>query len=100
MSVDRLLLVHAVENAEHLRAMMRECWRVLNGHGLLLAVVPSRRGIWSRTERTPFGHGKPFSKAQMEKLLKDALFEPVFDHARALHAAQRTRGSAAHGAYP
>jgi len=77
MSVDRLLLVHAVENAEHLRAMMRECWRVLNGHGLLLAVVPSRRGIWSRTERTPFGHGKPFSKTQMEKLLKDALFEPV-----------------------
>ncbi|MEQ8444091.1 MAG: methyltransferase domain-containing protein [Alphaproteobacteria bacterium] len=77
MSVDRLLLVHAVENAEHLRAMMRECWRVLSGHGLLLAVVPARRGIWSRTERTPFGHGKPFSKAQMEKLLKDALFEPV-----------------------
>jgi SAM-dependent methyltransferase len=77
MSIDRLLLVHAVENSEHLRAMMRECWRVLSGQGHLLAVVPSRRGIWSRTERTPFGHGKPYSKAQMERLLSDTLFEPI-----------------------
>ena len=77
LSVDRLLLVHAVENSEHLRAMMRECWRVLSGHGRMLAIVPSRRGIWSRTERTPFGHGKPFTRAQMEKLLRDSLFEPL-----------------------
>lgn len=77
LSIDRLLLVHAVENSEHLRAMMRECWRVLSGHGRLLAVVPSRRGVWSRTERTPFGHGKPFTRAQMERLLKDSLFEPL-----------------------
>lgn len=77
LSVDRLLLVHAVENSEHLRAMMRECWRVLSGQGRLLIVVPSRRGIWSRIERTPFGHGKPYSKAQMERLLKDSLFEPL-----------------------
>lgn len=77
LSIDRLLLVHALENSEHLRALMRECWRVLGGHGRLLAVVPSRRGIWSRTERTPFGHGKPYSLAQMERLLKDTLFEPV-----------------------
>jgi SAM-dependent methyltransferase len=76
-SVDRLLLVHAVENAEHLRAMMQECWRVLNGHGRILAVVPARRGLWSRVERTPFGHGKPFSQAQMERLLKDTLLEPM-----------------------
>lgn len=77
LSVDRLLLVHAVENSEHLRAMMRECYRVLSGHGRLLAVVPSRRGIWSRTERTPFGHGKPYSRSQMERLLRDSQFEAV-----------------------
>lgn len=77
LSVDRLLLVHAVENSEHLRAMMRECFRVLSGHGRLLAVVPSRRGIWARTERTPFGHGKPYSRAQMERLLRASQFEAV-----------------------
>ena len=77
MSVDRLLLVHSMENSEYLRAMMRECWRVLSGHGRLLVVVPSRRGIWARFEKTPFGHGKPYSRAQMERLLGDCLFEPL-----------------------
>src|SRR6185436_17836683 len=28
-SVDRLLLVHCVESTDHLRPMIRECWRVL-----------------------------------------------------------------------
>ncbi|MEQ8602187.1 MAG: methyltransferase domain-containing protein [Marivibrio sp.] len=77
MSVDRLLLVHAVENTEHLRALMRECWRVLNGKGRLLAVVPARRGLWSRSERTPFGHGKPFSRSQLQRLLRDGQFDPT-----------------------
>ena len=77
MSVDRLLLVHTVENTEHLRALMRECWRVLNGTGRLLAVVPSRRGLWARSDRSPFGHGKPFSRAQFQRLLRDAQFDPT-----------------------
>lgn len=77
MSVDRLLLVHAVENTEHLRELMRECWRVLNGAGRLLAVVPARRGLWARSERTPFGHGKPFSRAQFQRLLRDGQFDPT-----------------------
>lgn len=84
MSVDRLLLVHAAENTEHLRPMMRECWRVLNGAGRLLTVVPARRGVWARSERTPFGHGKPFSRAQVQRLLRDAQFDPM-QAARALY---------------
>ena len=77
VSVDRLLLVHALENSEHLHALMRECWRILSGHGRLLAVVPARRGVWSRVERTPFGLGKPYSRAQVERLLTDTLFDLV-----------------------
>ena len=76
-SIDRLLYVHAVENTEHLRVMMREAWRVLAGQGRLLVVVPSRRGVWCRSERTPFGHGKPYSKVQLQKLLKEVMFEPT-----------------------
>ena len=65
LSVDRLLLVHAVENSENLRAMMREAWRVLAEGGRLLVVVPNRRGIWARFEqRSPFGHGHPYSQRQ------------------------------------
>ncbi len=77
LSIDRLLLVHAVENTEHLRALMRECWRVLSGQGRLLAVMPARRGFWSNSERTPFGHGKPFTRQQFLRVLRDSQFDPT-----------------------
>lgn len=84
LSVDRLLMVHAVESSEQLRAMMREAWRVLKGNGRLLAVVPNRTGIWARSERTPFGCGHPYSAGQIKRLLRDSLFTPG-DTARALY---------------
>lgn len=78
LSVDRLLLVHAVENAEQLRLMMREAWRVLADSGKLVVVVPNRRGIWARFEhRSPFGHGHPYSQGQIKRLLRDSLFAPT-----------------------
>ncbi len=76
-SIDRALLVHAVESSEQLRPMLREIWRVLDGGGRLLVVVPNRRGIWARFERTPFGSGHPFSPAQLSRLLRDSLFSPL-----------------------
>ena len=76
-SMDRVLLVHAVESSEQLRPMLREVWRVLAGGGRLLVVVPNRRGIWARLERTPFGHGHPFSPPQLSRLLRESLFLPL-----------------------
>ena len=76
LSVDRVLLVHAVESSEYLRDMMREAWRVLAGNGRLLVAVPNRRGIWARSERTPFGHGHPYSTGQIRRLLADCMFTP------------------------
>ncbi|MFP3942551.1 MAG: class I SAM-dependent methyltransferase [Alphaproteobacteria bacterium] len=76
-AMDRVLLVHELENTETVRAMLREIWRVLTPEGRLLAVVPSRRGMWSGIERTPFGHGRPFSERQLRRLLSDCLFTPV-----------------------
>ncbi|MEQ9491439.1 MAG: methyltransferase type 11 [Alphaproteobacteria bacterium] len=76
LSIDRLLVVHMLENTERLRDTLLESWRVLNGVGKLIVVVPARRGFWSRNERTPFGHGKPFSLAQLTRLLRDTSFEP------------------------
>ncbi len=84
LSIDRLLMVHAVEHGEQLRGMMREAWRVLSANGRILIVVPNRRGIWARLERTPFGHGLPYTNRQMRRLLQDCLFSPV-DSARALY---------------
>ncbi len=76
LSIDRLVMVHAAEHSEQLRAMMREAWRVLSGSGRLLVVTPNRRGIWARLERTPFGHGYPYSSGQLKRLLRDCLFTP------------------------
>lgn len=76
-SIDRVLLVHALESTEHVRAMMREIWRVLSDGGRLLAIVPNRRGIWARLDGTPFGQGRPYTAAQLNRLLRDTLFLPL-----------------------
>jgi len=77
LSVDRVLMVHAVECAESLRPMMREVWRVLSGSGKLIVVTPNRRGIWARLDRTPFGFGRPYTPLQLSRLLRDTLFMPM-----------------------
>lgn len=76
-SVDRVLLVHALEHSETLEELLREVWRILKGEGRLLVVAPNRRGVWARFERTPFGHGRPFSPAQLSRLLHEHLFTPI-----------------------
>ena len=75
-SVDRVLLVHGLENTEQVGPLFREIWRVLASGGRLLVVVPNRRGIWARMERTPFGQGHPYSPGQLSRLLRDNLFLP------------------------
>ncbi len=74
---DRILLVHAVESSEHIRPMLREVWRVMADGGRVAAIVPNRRGVWARLERTPFGHGHPFSQPQLAYLLRENMFVPV-----------------------
>ncbi|MFO1127963.1 MAG: methyltransferase domain-containing protein [Rhodospirillales bacterium] len=75
-SVERILVVHAVECAEQSRRMMRELWRVLADGGRMIVVAPNRRGLWARFERTPFGHGRPFSRSQLSRQLKEGMFTP------------------------
>ncbi|HTT80184.1 MAG TPA: methyltransferase domain-containing protein [Stellaceae bacterium] len=76
-SIDRVLLVHALETSEEVRPMLKEIWRVLAGGGRLLIVAPNRRGIWARLDRTPFGSGRPYTLSQLSQLLRDELFTPV-----------------------
>jgi SAM-dependent methyltransferase len=76
-SVDRLLAVHSLEAAGSPHAQLREMWRVLTPEGRLILIVPNRRGVWSRRDATPFGHGQPYSRGQLERLLTDALFTPL-----------------------
>ena len=74
--VDRLLLAHALEFDAEPGQLLDECWRVLDGAGRLLVVVPNRRGLWARLEHTPFGHGRPYSSRQLCVLLETHGFVP------------------------
>jgi len=76
-SVDRVLLVHALEMTRDPAAMLREVWRVLAAGGRLMAVVPNRRGLWARMDTTPFGHGRPYSRSQITQLLRETWFTPT-----------------------
>jgi SAM-dependent methyltransferase len=76
-AVDRVLLVHAIEMAEDPVTLLREVWRVLTPNGRILAVVPNRRGLWARTDTTPFGHGRPYSRPQITRILRETLFAPA-----------------------
>jgi len=53
---------------------LREVWRVLTSEGRLVVVAPNRAGLWAHFESTPFGHGRPYSRAQLQSLLRDSLF--------------------------
>ena len=75
-SIDRMLLVHSLEHAENPRETLKEIWRVLSPAGRVVIVVPNRRGVWARFEHTPFGTGRPFSRSQLNELLRDANFTP------------------------
>jgi SAM-dependent methyltransferase len=79
-----MLVVHCLETSEHGRSLLREIWRVLSPEGRLMIVVPNRRGVWARFDVTPFGHGRPYSQPQLERLLTDALLTPV-EWGAALH---------------
>ena len=76
-AVDRVLLVHALEMSDDPEALLREVWRVLAPSGRMMAVIPNRRGVWTRTDKTPFGHGRPYSRSQITQLLRQTWFTPT-----------------------
>ena len=76
-AVDRILLVHALEMSDDPAALLREVWRVLSPSGRVIAVIPNRRGVWTRSDNTPFGHGRPYSRSQITDLLRQTWFTPT-----------------------
>jgi len=76
-SVDRVLLVHAVECTDQMRALLREVWRVMADGGRLITVAPTRAGLWSQIDRSPFYQGHPYSPGQLATLLRANMFAPL-----------------------
>ncbi|EAR51502.1 hypothetical protein OG2516_17316 [Oceanicola granulosus HTCC2516] len=73
--VDRLVMLHGLETSDHPGALLEEAWRVLGPGGRAVFIVPNRAGLWSRSDRTPFGYGRPFSRTQLESQLRRHRFQ-------------------------
>jgi SAM-dependent methyltransferase len=73
---DRILLAHAIEESPDPIALLREVWRVLAPSGRVIVAVAARNGLWANSEKTPFGHGRPYTRSQLAELLREAELEP------------------------
>lgn len=74
--VDRLILMHGLETSERPDDVLAEAHRVLGPGGRALFVLPHRSGLWSRSDKTPFGYGRPYSTSQLETQLRAHGFMP------------------------
>lgn len=74
--VDKLVLLHGLETSERPSHLLEECWRVLGPGGRALFIVPHRAGLWSNSDKTPFGYGRPYTMGQLETQLRKHDFLP------------------------
>lgn len=74
---DNILVAHGVEETGDLQTLLQELWRVTKPEGRIVIIAANRSGLWARSEKTPFGAGRPFTRTQLRGLLRSAKFEPV-----------------------
>lgn len=72
---ERTVVMHGLEECQDPRAYLREIWRVTAPEGRIVLIAPNRTGLWSRATRTPFGHGRPWSRPQLINLLSNGMFQ-------------------------
>jgi SAM-dependent methyltransferase len=82
---DRVLAVHALEESHNPLVVLEEICRVMAPSGRVILAVTARHGLWADAENSPFGHGRPFSRRQLERLVREAELSPV-SWTRALYA--------------
>ncbi len=73
-SIDRLVVMHGLETSEHPAGA---AGRGAPGAGAARAGAvrgADRGGLWARSDATPFGFGRPYSRGQIERLLMDCGF--------------------------
>lgn len=83
-SVNRVVLLHALEHTDTLPAMLEQVSRVLTPAGRVFVVVPNRAGLWARGEENPFASGRPYSSSQLKQILSAHQLSPLA-HGHALY---------------
>jgi SAM-dependent methyltransferase len=72
---DRIVIAHGLETCERPDALLEEIHRVLAPGGRAIFIAPNRTGLWARSDATPFGYGRPYSKGQLDSVLRDHDFQ-------------------------
>lgn len=67
--IDKIIITHALEFSNNTHIFLDECRRILTKNGKILLIVPNRQSLWAWSEKTPFGHGHPYTMNQLENLL-------------------------------
>jgi len=74
---DTVLCVHGVEEASNFPRLLSELWRVCRPEGRIVIIASNRAGLWARSEKSPFGAGRPFSRTQMRHAMRSVGFHPT-----------------------
>ena len=83
-SMDKIIIIHGLEEVRDSTRLLREVWRVLADDGQLIIVATQRRGLWAAYDTTPLAAGRPWLRVQLNRLLERSLFTPIHVK-RALH---------------
>ncbi|GAN62781.1 methyltransferase [Acetobacter indonesiensis NRIC 0313] len=70
---DRVLVVHALENAEQAVTLLRAASRVLRDDGRILLIVPNKIGGRLRQKNTPFARDARFTRNGLKAVLGRAM---------------------------
>ncbi len=74
-SFDTIICIHGIEGAKSPKKLLRELWRVIKDEGEIIFIITNRRSAWAQFDITPFGHSRPYSKSQINRLLDESMFE-------------------------
>ncbi|GGY45120.1 methyltransferase domain-containing protein [Parvularcula lutaonensis] len=76
-SIDRLVILHGLEEAAQPHRLLREAWRVLTDDGRLVLIAANRHGFWTLIENSPLAAGRAYSRRQLLELLNRSMFAPT-----------------------
>lgn len=74
---DNVLVAHGAEETSDLDDLLKELWRVTRPEGRIVVIAANRAGLWARSDKGPFGAGRPFSRSQLRSAMSRAGFVPT-----------------------
>jgi len=74
---DNVLVAHGAEETADLDELLKELWRITRPEGRIVVIAANRAGLWARSDKGPFGAGRPFSRTQLRVALSRAGFIPT-----------------------